>query len=80
MFAVVKNKKHFIDSMVELYDFELLPNNFKKYEQALIESFEKTQKEKQTIEKVFVLANNLYVGKIDLNEFKEEIDLLFQES
>lgn len=74
MFAVVKNKKEFLNKMIDLYDFELLPDNFKKYENALIKAYEKKDSDGEKIEKIFVLANDLYVGKIDLKEFKEKIN------
>lgn len=73
MYAVVKDKENFLSSMVEMYDFELLPNNFKKYESLLIKAYEQKDEDREKIEKIYVLANELYVGKIDLQEFKEKI-------
>lgn len=80
MFAVVKDKENFLNTMIELYDFELLPHNFKKYEQALIETYKQNGEDVKTIQNIYELATQLYVRKIDLDEFKEHISKLLQES
>lgn len=73
MFAIVKNKEDFLNSLANLYDFELLPNHFKEYESLLIKAYEQKDEDREKIEKIYVLANELYVGKIDLQEFVEKI-------
>lgn len=74
MFAVVKDKENFLNTMIELYDFELLPHNFKKYEQALIEAYNQNEEDVKTIERIYNLATQLYVRKIDLKEFKDKMN------
>lgn len=74
MFAVVKDKENFLNTMIELYDFELLPHNFKKYEQALIEAHNQNEEDVKTIERIYNLATQLYVRKIDLKEFKDRMN------
>lgn len=74
MFAVVKDKENFLNTMIELYDFELLPHNFKKYEQTLIEAYNQNEEDVKTIEQIYNLATQLYVRKIDLKEFKDRMN------
>ncbi len=80
MFTIVKDKNNFLNTMIELYDFELLPHNFKKYEQALIDAYNENEQDVKTIEQIYNLATQLYVRKIDLNEFKEQILKLLEQS
>lgn len=74
MFAVVKDKENFLNTMIELYDFELLPHNFKRYEQALIEAYNQNEEDVKTIEQIYNLATQLYVRKIGLKEFKDKMN------
>lgn len=80
MYAVVSDKYRFMDYMVRLVDFEILPNNFEKYEDMLILKCYEDEKEQWIIEQVFGLANKLYVKSINLDEFKLKCNKIYSDA
>ena len=51
-------------------------HHFKEYEQKLIDDFETSKKEKWIIHEIFKFANELYVGNMTINKFKEHVEEL----
>lgn len=78
MYDIVDKKDMFLDYMVRIYDFELLPHRFKEYEKRLIESYEESKKEKWIISKIYELANRLYVRDISVDKFKSLINEIYE--
>ena len=52
-------------------------SHFEKYEDLLIELYNEAKKEKWLREKVFKLANDLYMKNITSEQFKDAIDKLY---
>ena len=77
MFDMCSNNWKLIMYIERLADLELNPNNFEKYQERLIESYEELKKEKWIIEKIYKLANDLYVRNIKLDNFKNEVNKIF---
>jgi hypothetical protein len=74
MTTICKDKYHIIEYLKMMVEVEPAPSRFNKYQEQLIKMFEESQKEKETIEKIFELANELYVRDIMINEFKDNIE------
>ena len=73
MFSVCKDKFQIIKYLQMLADIEPVPSNFNKYQDQLIELYKQKKKERYIIENIYTLANDLYIGNIDLNQFKNKI-------
>ena len=78
MMAVSKNKYRMIEYIAWLIDQEASPSLFKVYEQQLIDEYNQTKKNKYVIEKVYELANSLYVGNITLTDFNKNLSDLYK--
>ena len=78
MMAVSKNKYRMVEYIVWLIDQEASPSLFKVYEQQLIDEYNQTKKNKYVIEKVYELANSLYVGNITLTDFNKNLSDLYK--
>lgn len=73
MASICKDKYHIVSYIVMLADIEITTINFDKYQKQLIELYEESKKEKWLIEKVYDLANDLYVRKIKYEDFKNKL-------
>ncbi len=78
MMAISKNKYKMMEYIVWLVDQEASPSLFKVYEQQLIDEYNQCKKNKYVIEKVFELANSLYVGNITLTDFNKDLSKLYK--
>lgn len=78
MYSVCKNKWKIINYIEELLNYEPTPSNFMKYQEALIEECKQSENERRTADKVYNLANELFVGKINLEEFKETFEKIYE--
>lgn len=78
MMAVSKNKYRTVEYIAYLIDQEASPSLFKVYEQQLIDEYNQTKKNKYVIEKVYELANSLYVGNITLTDFNKNLSDLYK--
>ena len=76
MMSISKNKYRLIEYIIWLLEKEPAPSLFNDYQKQLIELYEKEEKEKVIVEKIFGLANDLYVGNVALDSFKNEIERL----
>lgn len=74
MYSVCKDKFKLVMYVEWLVDVIPAPSLFEKYQEQLIELYEQTKKEKYIKEKLFELANDLYVGNIELENYVENIN------
>lgn len=79
MFSVVKNNSEIalIDAITYLVDIFVLPSHFQEYQNRLIELYNQQKKEEWLKKKIFEKATQLYVDKIDLATFNNEIRKLY---
>lgn len=80
MFSVCKDKWQIINYIIMLLDIEVTTHNFDKYQKQLIELYEESKKEKWIIDKIYELANNLYVRNIDLKEFELNKEKIYKDA
>lgn len=73
MFNVCKDKYQIVKQLQWLADVEPIQKNFYKYQEQLFELYNQNKKDKWIIEQIYTLANDLYVGNIDLENFKYKI-------
>lgn len=78
MYSICKDKWHIVNYIVMLLDREPTSLNFEKYQKRLIEMFEEAKNDKFMIDNIFKLANDLYVRKISVDDFKNKIDEMYK--
>lgn len=78
MYSVCKDKFKLVMYVEWLVDVIPAPSLFQKYQEQLIELYEQTRKEKWIKEKLFELANDLYVGNVELKNYIENINYVFK--
>lgn len=77
MYSVCKNRKDYMFYLETVINVDALPCNFELYQKRLKEMFEEKQKDSWVINKIFDLTNDLYVRNINLDQFKEKLDIIF---
>ena len=77
MYSIIKDKYHFMDYIIWLIDVEPAVSNFKKYQQQLIDLFNETKRSKYIREKIYELANNLFVKNIEVDDFRKRVDKIY---
>lgn len=77
MCSMTKPQYKFIMYIKDLINIEPIPEHFEIYQKTLIELFEEGKKEKWLIEKIYDLANELLVRKINTNEFREKVEEIY---
>ena len=77
MCRVVNDKYKYIDYIKVISQLEPTVCNFEKYENILLELYNEAKEEKFLREKIFALANDLYVKNISSGEFKQQVDTLY---
>ncbi len=77
MYAVCKNKYHLIEYLIQVLDVEPTYHNVDKYQDMLMEQYKETKKDKWIKEQVYILANELYVGNVKVNEFKGKVQQIY---
>lgn len=80
MFDMCSNNWKLVMYIERLADLELSANHFEEYQQRLIESYEELQKDKWVINKVYNLANDLYVRNIKVSEFQEKVKKIYEDA
>lgn len=80
MANVCKEKFAMINYIKELVLLDPIYENFDKYQKTLIEMYEQSKKEKWIREKIFEYSNELYVGNITIDLFKEKIKEIEQKA
>lgn len=73
MVNVVNNKYKIMDYIAEIIMKDPTPSFFDKYQTALLDIYNQKKEEKEIIEKIYLLSNELYNKNIDLEKFKETI-------
>lgn len=79
MANVCKNKYSLIKYISMLLDVEPAPSNFELYQQQLIELYNKNELEKNATNKIYDLANDLYVGNIDIYTFSSRVTTILKD-
>lgn len=74
MFNICKNKYNIISYIEMLINVEPAISNFDKYQNQLMNLYNQKRNEKEKINKIYELANELYVGNIELDAFKNKIN------
>ena len=77
MVSVCNDKYQILNYIEWLLELEVTTNNFEMYQKQLIDLYNESEKDKLIIEKVYELANRLYVRDITTGRFKELIDKLY---
>lgn len=77
MYSVCKDKFQIIEYITLLLEIEPDGHNFEKYQKQLVELYEENKKDKWIKEKVYQLANYLYVGGISTQKFKEGVEAIY---
>ena len=80
MLSISKNKYRMSEYICWLVEQEPAPSLFKQYEKQLIDLYNETKKDKWIIEKVYELANDLYVRNIKTNEYIEKINDIYKKA
>lgn len=77
MYSVCKDKWKIVEYMSMLLEFKPTATMFDRYQQQLIELYEEQEKDKWIIEKVYQLSNDLLIRNISTNDFKSEINKIY---
>lgn len=78
MYSVCDSKLNFENYILRVSEIEINPNNFYVYQKRLIEKYEESKKDEFIINKVYRLANELYVRGIDVKTFKDKIEEIYK--
>ena len=77
---ITKNRHQMCEYIMWLYDKEPAPSLFEMYKKQLIDEFEKSEKDKYIINNIYILANDLFVGNISTERFKEKCDEIYEKA
>lgn len=80
MYSVCKDKWQIINYIIMLLDVEITTHNFDKYQRQLIELYGESKKEKWIVDKIYELANNLYVRNIELKDFDHNLKKIYEDA
>ena len=82
MFTIVKNSSEMtlMDAITYLLDIFVLPSHFEEYQDRLIDIYKKSKKEEWLRKKIYEKATKLYVGKITVKQFNNEIKRLYEQA
>lgn len=78
MYSISKNKYRIIEYIVWISQYYGFPSLYELYEQQLIDLYEETEKNKYIIEKVYELANDLYVRNLEVSEFRNKVEEVYK--
>ena len=73
MYSICKDKWQIVQNIIQLLDYEPSPSLFDTYQKQLIDLYNEGQENKIKIDKIYKLANELYVRNITIEEFKKNI-------
>lgn len=80
MYSIVDKKEIFLEYMLRLTDFELLPHRFEQYQQRLIDKYNEGKKTEWAINMIYEYANKLYVRTITIDEFRLRVDEIIEKA
>lgn len=78
MYSISKNKYRIIEYIVWISQYYGFASLYETYEQQLIDLYEETKKNKYIIEKVYELANDLYVRNLEVSEFRSKVEEVYK--
>lgn len=78
MYSISKNKYRIIEYIVWISQYYGFASLYETYEQQLIDLYQETKKDKYIIEKVYELANDLYVRNLEVSEFRNKIEDVYK--
>ena len=77
MYSVCKDKWHIVEYMVRLVEIDPAISNFELYQKQLVEEYNQSKKDRWIINKVYQLTNDLYVGNVKIETFREDVENIF---
>lgn len=77
MYSVCSNKYHLVEYLEQVMNANFDFWNFEKYQKRLIEQYEESKKDKWIKDKIYILANDLYVGNIKVKDFQNKISEIY---
>lgn len=78
MVNISKDKYRIIEYILWLVDKEPAPSLFNEYQKQLIIKYNELKKDKWIIEKIYELANDLYIRNIEVKDFKNEVNKIYE--
>lgn len=78
MYSICKDKYRIVEYIMWLMEKEPRLFLFNDYQKQLIKLYDELEKEKYIIEKIYSLANDLYVRSITSDEFKIKLDDIYK--
>ena len=77
MMNISKNKYRMIEYILWIIEKEPAPSLFEEYQKQLIEEYNQKKKDKWIIEQIYSLANDLMVGNVEVNDFKNKVNEIY---
>lgn len=77
MCTIAKPQYKFMMYIKDLIEIEPVPERIEEYQKLLIELCEEEKKNKFIIDKIYNLANDLLVRKVDVSEFRNKVDKIY---
>lgn len=74
MYSVCREKKQIAYYLEMIADIEITTCHFDLYQKRLIEEYETSIEDKAKVNLIYDLANQLWVGSIDLENFKNKVN------
>lgn len=78
MGAVVNNQYKLCEFLEEYCNDKGFVSSFEKYQNELVACYEEDKAKKKMAEDIYLLANNLYLKTISLEDFKNKIDEMYK--
>ena len=78
MLSVSKDKYRMMEYIIWIIEKEPNICLFKEYQEQLINLYEESKKDKYIIDKVYELANDLFVRNIEVSEFRNKVDKIYE--
>lgn len=78
IYSICKDKYRIVEYIIWLMEKEPRIFLFNDYQKQLMELYDELEKEKYIIEKIYSLANDLYVRNITSDEFKIKLDDIYR--
>ena len=80
MVSISKDKYRMVEYIKWILDKEPTPTLFETYQKQIMDLYNEKKKDKWIIDKVYELANDLYVRNITIDEFKKKISKAYKDA
>lgn len=80
MTSIARDKMKMINFLEDVITTEPAPSLFEYYQEELINAYNEKKKERWLINNIYFLANELYVKKIDVDEFTKKFNKLKEDA